>query len=283
MRFTLKYSSFFRVTLSLLVLGVFLKEPARAQGQPVQLPPTAGETVVLYCDREIYGTGEQIHFFATYREPGEFKSGSWSSVLYVELISWDGNKQASSKVLIKEGRAIGTTKIPGTIPSGNYYLRAYTKWMRNYSPSNYAYLPLTILNPSSQEMLAAPEEEKGSLSIMERMPDRLSGEIVLSGFMDQYGTREEVDIEIQIPEDQRSGTYSLSIAKTRDQSSADYKWEPAPKEENGPETIEFLPEINGMTLSGRIIDSDSNEPVDQARLQLSSYADPFLYAGAAYC
>ncbi|MEA3460962.1 MAG: hypothetical protein U9R49_03715, partial [Bacteroidota bacterium] len=47
--------------------------------------------------------------------------------------------------------------------------------------------------------------------------------------------------------------------------------------ENEAGKIEFLPEINGLTLSGRITDSGTGEPVASGRLHLSSYSNPFLY------
>jgi hypothetical protein len=267
-----------RTVAYIMFFSALVQQLAVAQENLLQLPATSMETLVLYADREIYGAGEQIHFHASYRAPGDLNGGSWSSVLYVELISWDGNKQASSKVLIKNDEARGKLNIPDNIPSGGYYLRAYTKWMRNYSASSYAYLPVKILNPYSQEILAGPLDGEGSLKAIERRQEQLNGEIRVLGLKDNYGTREDVEIEILLPEELRRGTYSLGIAKTRDQSSADYIWEQRILADKESGKLEFLPEIDGLTLSGKIVNAESNEPVGQARLQLSSYADPFLYA-----
>lgn len=262
----------------MMILGALAQQVAVAQENPLRLPETSREALVLYADREIYGAGEQIRYDAGYKAPGGLKGGSWSSVLYVELISWDGSKQASSKVLINNDQARGGINIPDNIPSGVYYLRAYTKWMRNYSASSYAYLPVKILNPYSQEILAGPQEVDRSLPDLERRPEQLSRDIRLLGLKDQYGTGEAVEIEIQVREEMRYGSYSLGIAKTRDLSSSDYLWEQRILADKGSGKIEFLPETDGLTLSGKIVDPENNEPVSQARLQLSSYADPFLYA-----
>ena len=89
----------------LIVLFTLLAQLAGAQELAVQLPLTSGESLVLYSDREIYGAGEQIHYYASYKGPEGLESLTWSTVLYVELISWNGNKQASSKVQIDNGRA----------------------------------------------------------------------------------------------------------------------------------------------------------------------------------
>jgi hypothetical protein len=272
------YNSLYRVVLSLLFLCWLMQGSAWAQEQALLLPETSGESIILSCDREIYGSGEQIHYLTYYNGPEEFKSASWSTVLYVELISWDGTKQASSKILIDNGGVSGKIGISENIPSGVYYLRAYTKWMRNYSPISYTYLPLKILNPHSPEMLASPMEGETNLQAVDRVAASLADEIVWSGLKDQYGTREQVEFEIQLPEALISGSYSLGIAKTLSQSSGDYTKVLEHETEKGQGKIEFLPEINGLTLSGAIIDSESSAPVANARLQLSSYSDPFLYA-----
>ena len=261
-----------------LFLCCLLQAPAWAQEADLLLPESSGESVVLRSDRDIYGLSEQIHFFASYSAPEEQKVASWSTVLYVELISWNGMKQASSKVLIAYGGASGKIRIPKNIPSGVYYLRAYTHWMRNYSPISYTYLPLKILNPYNQEVLAGPQEGEADLQHLEHSaPDVMEG-IVLSGLKDQYGTREQVEFEIQISEDLSPGSYGLGIAKTLGQSSADFNVEQKNETDKGSGKIEFLPEINGLTLSGKLVDNESNGPVSDARMQLSSYSNPFLFA-----
>jgi len=252
--------------------------PAWTQEQSLKLPESSGESLDIYCDREIYGLSEQIHYYASYNAPEELEETSWSSVLYVELISWDGTKQASSKVLIEQGGASGIIVVPENIPSGVYYLRAYTLWMRNYSPLSYTYLPLKILNPYSQEMLARPAEEDSNPQPLARTGTEITDGIVFSGLMDQYECREQVKFEIQISEELRPGSFSLGIAKTPGQSSAEYTIEPTSEAKTGSGEIEFMPEINGLTLSGSVVDAINNEPVADARMQVSSYANPFFFA-----
>lgn len=242
------------------------------------LPEDPGESLALISDRDIYGAGEKIHYSASYVAPAGLKGDPWSSVLYVELISWDGTKLAASKVLIQNMGAAGALHIPKNISSGVYYLRAYTKWMRNYSPDIYAYLPLRILNPSSQEVLAGPAEGNINRLSIEHVNESQVEGIEISGLKEQYGTGEQVEIGIKIPGDLRPGQYSVGIAKTPAHSSLDYIIGNRGEAENESRKIEFFPEINGLTLSGRIVDSESGEPVKGARLHLSSYVNPFLYA-----
>ncbi len=267
-----------RKLLTYLFVSCLMHSNAWAQEVALQAPPSSGESIVLQCDREIYGLNEEIHFHASYNAPKELRGASWSSVLYVELIAWDGTKQAASKVLILNGGATGKIRIPENIASGVYYLRAYTLWMRNYSPKVYAYLPLKILNPYSQEIFAGPHDSLTNFWSMDHTDIDIREGLVLTGLKNQYACREQVDFDIQIPEDLKDGSYSLGIAKTHGPSSAEYKVEALPDMDQESVKLEFLPEINGITLSGRVVDGESNEPVLNTRMQVSSYASPFFFA-----
>jgi hypothetical protein len=254
-----------------------LQHAAPLKAQTGSFPEVSGETVVLHCDRELYAAGEKLYYHADYLGPEGFENRDWSTVLYVELISWDGRKHAASKVRIQNCKALGSLRIPGPIASGNYYLRAYTLWMRNYSPDLYTYLPLMILNPYSQEVLAGPAERL-DLPVMEHHPDTAGRGIRFTGLQESYKTGELVELELELEEEFRKGSCSLGISKTRGPCSLDYTWEQSVSVLNGPDALSYLPEINGLTLSGKVLDTDKGLGVEGARLQLSSYAEPVLFA-----
>jgi hypothetical protein len=272
-----KYRSLFKVVLPLLFLFALVPGPLAAQDGSLQLPGKLNENIVLNCDRSIYGVSEKISYSAIYRGPGKSDGPAWSKVLYVELIQGDGSKQATSKVIIENNRAEGEISVPKNIPSGVYYLRAYTKWMRNYGPTTYAYISLRILNPYSKEILA-PGSSFDSLKLREHAPCKILEGVDFLGLKDQYDCHERVEFEIRIPENLLPGSYSLGIAKTESLSSLDYGFKE--KIETGEESgkLSFLPEIEGLSLSGRIVDSETGLPVINERLQLSSYEDPFFFA-----
>ncbi len=69
--------------------------------------------------------------------PTESNAAQWSRVLYVELIQPNGTSLAQGKVLIDSSGAMGTINIPEGLSSGTYYLKAYTRWMRNCGPEDY--------------------------------------------------------------------------------------------------------------------------------------------------
>jgi len=272
-----KYHNFFKVLLPLLFLFALVSGPLVAQAGSLKLPGKLNENIILNCDRSIYGVSEKISYSAIYRGPGKSDGPAWSKVLYVELIQGNGFKQATTKVIIENNRAAGEILVPKNIPSGVYYLRAYTKWMRNYGPTTYAYIPLRILNPYSKEILA-PTSSFDSLKLRKHASCNILEGVVFSGLKDQYATHESAEFEVRIPENLLPGTYSLSIAKTEGLSSLDYSFKEQIETGEGSGKLSFLPEIEGLSLSGRIIDSETGLPVTNKRLQLSSYEDPFFFA-----
>ncbi len=93
----------------------------------------SGERIRLFTDRNLYCVNERIFFTAGYTCLNEADSILWSKVLYVELINWNGVKLGNLKLKLDKSGSSASLRIPGDLLSGNYYLRAYTKWMRNFS------------------------------------------------------------------------------------------------------------------------------------------------------
>ncbi|MBE9462372.1 carboxypeptidase-like regulatory domain-containing protein [Dyadobacter subterraneus] len=106
------------------------------------------EKVYLHTDRPYYYPGENIWFsgFMNYSTPGLMDT--LSKVLYVDLIAADKKISKNLVIPIDSGRAAGSIQIPSKILPGNYVLRAYTQWMRNYGIDQFFYKPVTILSPA---------------------------------------------------------------------------------------------------------------------------------------
>jgi hypothetical protein len=80
-----------------------------------------------------------------------------SKILYAEIISPDIRQVSGGKFQILNQSAEGNLIIPDDIISGFYYLRVYTKYMRNNGPASYAYVGLRIVNPSRIEVMSAKD------------------------------------------------------------------------------------------------------------------------------
>ena len=75
-----------------------------------------------------------------------------SKVFYTELISPYGKKISGGKFMIENSFGSGYLIIPKNIITGNYFIRAYTKYMRNNNPETYCYIPIKIINPFKKEV-----------------------------------------------------------------------------------------------------------------------------------
>lgn len=242
-------------------------------------PSESSEAIHLWSDRMLYCVSEELYFSAFYHKPSQAEFSEWSTVLYIELIRWDGTKLVQSKVPVKDGFSHGSIQIPGNANSGNYYLRAYTKWMRNFPPYSYTYLPVKIINPNSPDIDTGPENDDiaGKRKVE---PDARSPEgIVITGLQESYGRRQKVEFEINISNSNFFGPYCLSVAKCGDPGAMQNSFSFSPGDDTASfEGYEFLPEIMGISLSGKIIDKDSNQPVAGKRVNLSSISAPFYFS-----
>ncbi len=70
-----------------------------------------------------------------------------SKVLKVELLDQQGEVVINQYHPIEEGMFKGNLGIPKKLPPGQYFLRAYTRWMQNYGERYYTVKPVYIGNP----------------------------------------------------------------------------------------------------------------------------------------
>jgi hypothetical protein len=105
------------------------------------------EKLFLHLDQPSHFTGETVWFKINYVDATFHKPLSISKVAYVELLGQDHKPVLQTKVSLSAEGGIGSLFLPASILSGNYVLRAYTSWMRNFSPAYFFEQPLTIINP----------------------------------------------------------------------------------------------------------------------------------------
>lgn len=105
------------------------------------------EKVYAHIDRTAYLTGELL-WFRLYSVDGSFhKELDISKVAYLEIVDNNNEAVVQTKVALRNGVGSGSLFIPAVLNSGNYVLRVYTNWMKNFSPDFYFHQPITIVNP----------------------------------------------------------------------------------------------------------------------------------------
>jgi hypothetical protein len=234
----------------------------------------SGETIRLFTDQNIYCVNEKIYFTAEYSCANELDSLAWSNVLYVELIKWNGNKLVQMKLNLTRPGTSGVIIIPGNLLSGNYYLRAYTKWMRNFSASDYACLHVKIVNPFRPETDEGPSEISGpattaELSVVQKI--LIKGVKCTMG-KKEYKQREKAEVDFQLNDKKffDINRYYISVARVGTIDTAVHWCKPEfTSEESDLSNIEYLPEIRGITISGKIIDKSTKLPQKDIYVSLS--------------
>jgi len=104
------------------------------------------EQVLLHTDKEILAPKDHLFFKAYMLTGPEQLRVSASNVLKMELLDTSGNLVESQYHQIVNGAAAGSFMVPKKIEAGKYYLRAYTRWMLNYGPENFATKEISILD-----------------------------------------------------------------------------------------------------------------------------------------
>lgn len=118
------------------------------------------EKVYLHFDKPYYYANEDIWFKAYLVAGSDHLPSRFSDILYTELIDEQGKLVSRNKTLLKNGFGQGDFALPGLI-SGNYTVRAYTHWMRNFDSGFFFQKQVAIISPVD----GSPPEKKSSDSL----------------------------------------------------------------------------------------------------------------------
>ena len=107
---------------------------------------TLQEKLFIHTDKTFYLAGETI-WFKVYDVDASFhKPLTTSTIAYTEILIKDLKPVLQTKVRLSNGSGNGSVTIPGFLPTGNYIFRAYTSWMKNFSPDFYFEQTIHIVN-----------------------------------------------------------------------------------------------------------------------------------------
>ena len=150
------------------------------------------EKVYLHTDKPYYYAGDQLFFKGYFNYGNPYLRDELSKILHVELISTDRDLIIRKKFLIQDGIVVGDFNLPDSLNKDQYFLRAYTNWMRNYGPESYFLQPLTILDPYKR---IVPEE---AVSTWKNQGVSIEASPI------NFGNREKVTLTIRVKDAQGS-------------------------------------------------------------------------------
>lgn|GEM_PF-721094 len=96
-------------------------------------------------NKPYYYPGETVWFGGQMLYQNKVMSDTLSRVLYLDLMSEDAEIIQSEAFPIKEGKISAAFILPKELKSGDYFLRSYTEWMRNFPEKDIFLLPLPVL------------------------------------------------------------------------------------------------------------------------------------------
>lgn len=139
-------------------------------------PALSQEKLFVHTDRSFYMVGEII-WFKPYLVDEDLSPVNSSSVLYTELVNPKGKVVAHSMSALDSNKGGNSLYIPLNAGSGNYVIRFYTRWMRNFGPEAYFSQPLTIVNPFKKlgQVKQASAKEKIEVSFFPEGGELIQG------------------------------------------------------------------------------------------------------------
>ena len=226
------------------------------------------EKVALSTDRDIYCVGESLLFKAYNLSNQQLKSVNWSTVLYIEIITPEGKSVFQCKYKYDSAGTSGKIVIPDNMVTGNYYLRAYTKWMRNFSAYRYFYKIITIINPYQAELLK-PQSE--SLINEERysLDSTVYPGLIVSTDKPVYQRREKVLLTVQNSSlNADMAHFCISVVKSGMAKSYLCK---IPWVEQIQFQPDYIPETRSATLTGKVVSQKDLSPIPFMHISLSVF------------
>ena len=199
------------------------------------------EKAVLVCDRGLYVSGEHIQISGEINMVDD--SEILSEIVYVELITPLGQKINQMKLRITNSHFEGALLIPDAILSGYYFLRAYTKWMRNGDPSEYTYQLLKIVNPHHKDVLQIPDS-----LILEDEDLMTPNEDLLT--KESYHPEESIRLDLHSSAIPKWDWLSIGLIPANTKNLRPF---PPQKNHSSYSEITYFPETRGLSMSGNIL------------------------------
>jgi hypothetical protein len=146
-----------RYILIKLITGVLLLTGLTARAQESSLTEITNavhlysqkniqEKIYVQTDKSLYLSGEILWFKLFVVDAALHKPISLSKIAYVEVYNNDLKPVLQGKIGLTAGRGDGSFFIPISLSSGNYKIRAYTNWMKNFGPEFFFEENITIIN-----------------------------------------------------------------------------------------------------------------------------------------
>ena len=174
------------------------------------------ETVTFQTDRDTYIAGEFVWIQANCLKSGTSTFSDLSKVIYIEVLDNENAPVKQLKLQTNNSTASTQFELPETLPTGNYIIRGYTKWMRNYKPTLFFTKNIAVVNPFSNNSFPKSDKAFNSDTIIfypegGKIIRNHNNKIILQSF-NKFGSSKSILGEIISP----AGNTVLNIETSAD-------------------------------------------------------------------
>lgn len=149
--------------LSVVICGFFhLKVSAQKnyiENKYTQYFENTREIPHLHLNKTVFIRGEEIWFQAYVLEQSSKKPHPTTSNLYVSIFDSYGKLKDQKLIHIKAGRGYGSIFLDSTFVQDHYYLKASTKWMKNFNEPNSFSQKITLLTSEKKIKTSTKSED----------------------------------------------------------------------------------------------------------------------------
>lgn len=256
------------------------------------------ESIYVHHSGSLFFTGEYLFYKVYCMEADTYELSRLSKVAYVELVGANQQIVFRHKIALTKGIGESDFFIPNSIPSGNYKLVAYTKWMKNEGVERFFQSDISIVNPYRGNQLSilniATEENVTTTTD----PSEKITPIVYTGDMNfkefglevngkKFKRRAAVQLSFRnFIRERGFGNYSISIKKKDEipvianhtaMSYRKFVSKTSQGTGNGRSSLKYLPEFAGAIISGKVIDNQTGQSVEGQDVAISISGDDFFF------
>lgn len=269
-----------KIKVILILVSVFIQSCISFARAGINIPgkdsvsADFNERLCVFTDRNLYITGEKILFSAVVVKSPSMNEYDWSKIIYAELISSNGIPVSQAKYPVRNRMATGYLLIPQDILTGFYYMKLYTRWMRNFPAGYYTWVRIKIINPFQKDIEKWKKNISETAEFENQMPlNNTPLKIICQTDKSVYGKHEKVNISLAVPfirYQVRPDIYCITVTSPYATETAEYGINLVPDVERARNySLNFVPDIRGLSLSGRVIDKNTGNGVYQSHVRIS--------------
>lgn len=226
-------------------------------------PQTESEHLVVFTDRDIYVAGEEA--LVSLRLVHSDKA-SFSNIAYIVLRKEDQNIVSHTTAKLSDGKFKGSFYLSDTLSSGYYEILAYTNYLKNFGEESYSSKQIFVVNRFDKSY-STHFNEKTSTSDKIESNARINKYLDIEMISGDYSTHEKVKFKIKSKS--QNSIINIAIVPKHSVIRNNSRFNSLLITQKG-EGYCYPKEIDGVYLSGLVIDKDQNTPLKNARIFLST-------------